>query len=156
MKTLATLIKIGGWCAVVGASLSLILGTFLAYRTNVFKDSAVKAEGEVIQLVERKSEEDGLMFSPVFSFDDLDGRSHTIYSSTSTYPPSYDVGEKVVVYYDPAHPERAKVDGFFSLWGGAAIAGIVSLGNYIVGIVLLLIARAVSPKRVEPPAMPGF
>ena len=154
MKTIATLLKIGGWCAIAGATISLIICAISAYYSNSFKTSAVQVEGEVIELIERDSDEHGVMFSPVFSFDDNKGETHTIYSSSSSYPPSHSKGEKVLVYYDPTNPKKAKIDGFFSMWGLSAISGIVSIGNYIMGIVFLVISGVVKPKPVSPPTMP--
>jgi hypothetical protein len=154
MKTIATLLKIGGWCAIAGATISLIICAVSAYYSNSFKTSAIKVEGEVIELIERNSEEHGLMFSPVFSFEDTKGDTHTIYSSSSSYPPSHSKGDKVVVYYDPTNPKKAKIDGFFSMWGMSAISGIISIGNYIMGIAFLIISHFVKPKPVSPPEMP--
>ncbi len=153
MQVLSTLLRIGGWLAVAGATCALLVAGVSAYFTYSFKSSAIKADGEVIDLLESSGSDGGVMYSPVFAFSDQNGERHEIHSSVASYPPSHSKGEKVIVYFPSGAPKKAKLDGFFSMWGLAAIAGICSVGNYVMGIVFLLIARSVRPKAATPPPL---
>jgi len=46
---------------------------------------------------------------------------------------SYDKGEKVEVYYLPSKPRRAEINGFFSLWGGTTIVGVLGVVFFLIG-----------------------
>lgn len=49
-------------------------------------------------------------------------------------PPSYDQSERVSVLYEPSSPQAAKIDGFFSLWGGALIVGGIEIHASFQGV----------------------
>ena len=69
--------------------------------------------------------------------------------SSSSSPPAYDKGEVVGVFFDPADPKDARLDGFFDLWGGAAIVGglgVVFLA-FAIGMHFLLSDEASARRR---------
>jgi len=84
--------------------------------------------GGVVVALEESAGTDGsgVTYSPVIRYE-VDGRAHTFTSSNSSDPPAYDIGERVVLLYDPADPERARINSWWELWlmpvvlGGAAI-----------------------------------
>ncbi|MDX1757914.1 MAG: DUF3592 domain-containing protein, partial [Marinobacter sp.] len=55
------------------------------------------------------------------------GRQVEFKSSTGSNPPSYSRGELVPVLYEAENPASARINGFFSLWGGALIVGVLGL-----------------------------
>ncbi len=93
----------------------LLGGGYAALRTQQFLGRAVSAQGTVVELVRSRSS-DSTTYRPVVQFTTSDGRPVEMVSSVGSNPPSYSVGETVQVWYDPAHPEDAKLAGFFSLW----------------------------------------
>lgn len=93
----------------------LLIGGYLALRTQEFLGRAVSAQGTVVELVRSRSS-DSTTYRPVVQFTTVDGRPVEMVSSVGSNPPGYSVGETVEVRYDPAHPEDAKLTGFFSLW----------------------------------------
>jgi hypothetical protein len=109
--------------------LGMLTGAFFIYKnTSKFLETAVTTQGTVVELVESRSSsssDNSIMYSPVVNFIDKKGVEVKVYSSTSSNPPSYNVGEKVEVLYAPETPQDAKIKGFFSLWGGATILGIL-------------------------------
>lgn len=153
MQVLSTLFRIGGWFSVAGATVALIVAGVSAYFTHSFKSSAIQTNGEVIDLIESDSSQGRTLYTPVFAFSDQNGQRHKIHSSMASFPPSHSKGEMVIVYYPADSPKKAKLDGFFGMWGLAAIAGICSAVNYIMGIVFLLIARGVAKKAAMPPPL---
>ncbi|MBI1732446.1 MAG: DUF3592 domain-containing protein [Gammaproteobacteria bacterium] len=72
-------------------------------------------------------------YKPVVNFVDQNGKTIEFTSSTSSNPPSYSVEEKVGVWYDPAKPEHAEIDGYFSLWGITTIFGGLGAIFFLVG-----------------------
>lgn len=101
----------------------MLAGAFYLYSsTSSFLETAVTADGTVVELVRSRSS-DSTSYYPVVVFKDAQGRQVEFRSSSGSNPPSYNRGESVVVLYEPASPENAKIQGFFSLWGGATIVG---------------------------------
>ena len=98
----------------VGLGLMLV-GGYAAMRTQEFLGDAASAEGTVVDL-ERSRSSDSTTYRPVVRFTTADGRPVEMVSSVGSNPPSYSVGERVGVLYNPELPEDAKLAGFFSLW----------------------------------------
>lgn len=111
--------------------LGMLLGAvYWIHSTRVFIDQAEIAQGEVIDLIASYSD-GSTTYKPKVLFVDGRGKSITFITSFSSNPPAYSRGEQVEVLYLPAEPAKAKINGFFSLWGGAsiiAIMGCVFLG----------------------------
>ncbi len=80
-----------------------------------FVSHAKHADGVVIDLVWSSSGKGGSSAAPVVRFE-LDGKGFTFRGGVSSRPPSYSVGEKVPVLYDPEDPSKAKIDGFWDLY----------------------------------------
>jgi hypothetical protein len=86
------------------------------------------AEGIVVKMVEQ-SDIDGHAFRPVVEFVDVHGERVRCGSSWGSDPPSYKVGDRVRVRYDPAASQRSQIVGQ-SLWlwlglGGAGLAMVI-------------------------------
>jgi Protein of unknown function (DUF3592) len=136
-------ILIGGGmiCAMVA------LGSFLVgWR---FVRTAARADGRIIQMLERKGE-DGLVYAPVFSFRDAQGTEYKVYSSTASYPPEHEVGDAVRVLYSPQSPREAKIDRFFSLWALPFTTGVIVALYVPVGLLICFWPRFVQRFRHVP------
>src|SRR5438034_5324114 len=91
-------------------------------ETQSFLAISRTAPGTVVKL----EGNDARGYSPVISFQTPDGQQHSLtrdYAAASFLSPR--IGQSVEVLYDPAHPSRARVSGFFSLWANALIAGVM-------------------------------
>lgn len=120
MKTIAVIKYV---FAAVG--LGMLLGALIWYRsTSTFIQEAVIAEGTVVKLVPVRSD-GSTTYRPTVRFTAAAGQVVEFSSSSSSRPPAYAVGEKVKVYYRPQEPRDAKISGFFSLWGGSLILGLM-------------------------------
>jgi hypothetical protein len=123
--------------------LSVILlatGLFAFYDSQTFVAKASRVQGTVVELVERSGSK-GTTYSPVFTFSDASGKTHRIYSGLSSYPASHEVGDQVVVLYDPANPAHARLDTFSQkyFWAFLAVAG--SASCFFSGVILLVVFR---------------
>jgi hypothetical protein len=131
----------------VGAG--LLIGAFLVVQnTRSFLEDAVSAQGVVLDLVGRSgstSSGTSYTYAPRVRFVTAAGRTVTFVSSTSSNPPDYQVGETVEVLYPADAPERARLDGWFSLWGAAAILG--GMGSVFSGISVGLTVAASRGRR---------
>jgi hypothetical protein len=101
--------------------IAMLLGAFFLYRsTSSFLATAITAPGTVTELVAVRSD-DSTTYKPVVQFTTAKGEAIEFASSTSSSPPSYRVGESVQVLYRENDPRDAKINGYFSLWGGSVI-----------------------------------
>jgi hypothetical protein len=108
---------------VASAAFSLIL----FFRTLRFLQVSVEADGRISHL-ERTSTGGGpygqYIYAPVFFFTAADGKTYSVTSNATTNSPSFGIGERVSVLYDPANPEDARIHTFFQTWGNAVVLGI--------------------------------
>jgi hypothetical protein len=119
---LPTIVLLGTVFFLVGAGLGLF-NYSKAKRTTVF------IQGEVIEL--KGGRKGG--YHPVVSYTPEDGITRTYESSYNSNPPQYAVGDKVPMYYDPASPNRVRIDNALEAWFFAANFG---LG----GLIMLIVA----------------
>ena len=129
IKYLFTLVGIG-----------MLAGAFYLYgSTRDFLAEAATADATVVELARSRSS-DSTTYKPVVQFTSRDGQAIEFISSTGSNPPSYSRGEKVEVLYRPDDPQDARINGFFSLWGGALIVAGLGVVFFLVGGGLLLAA----------------
>lgn len=123
----------------------LLTGAFLLYKTtSSFLGEANTAEGTVVDVVQSRSG-DSTNYRPVVRFTHQNGEKIEFISSSGSNPPSYSKGEKVPVSYDPAEPQTARINDFFSLWGGPTILGVVGGAFFLVGAGLILAGALKGP-----------
>jgi hypothetical protein len=103
----------------VFTALGILAITFAVYlgmeRAN-FLETALKTDGKVIELIESRSD-DSYVYYPRVEFS-LTGTDRVISfrHESGSNPPSYKVGEKVQVLYDPENPHDAIIDGGLMNW----------------------------------------
>jgi hypothetical protein len=95
--------------------------------------AGTSVSGVVVGLEESPaSDRSGVTYSPIIRYE-AEGRTHTFTSSNSSYPPAYEIGERVALLYDSADPSRARIDSWWELWlmpvmlGGAALIVAVAI-----------------------------
>jgi hypothetical protein len=59
-------------------------------------------------------------------------------------PPAFHVDEQVTVLYSPERPEKAIIQGFFSIWGAVILLFGFSVVLAIVGACILLLPNSVA------------
>jgi hypothetical protein len=85
-----------------------------------FTQCSERVIGKVVDFHEKRSDQ-RFTYAPVVLFETTNKNVIEFISSTSSNPPSYQVGEFVDVLYLPSNPHNAKIDSFFSLWGSSLI-----------------------------------
>jgi len=132
----------------------MLVGAGLLYQnTTKFIASASRAQGEVIDLlrVESSRRNSSDTWRPMVHFKLPSGEIIEFTPSSSSSPPAYDKGEIVEVFFNPADPKDARLNGFFDLWGGAAIVG--GLGAVFLAFAIgmhFLLSDEASAKRRRP------
>jgi len=147
-------IRIFKWGGLLVGGAMLLGALLLAQHTRSFIARAQHATGEVVELVERNSS-DSTTYAPAVRFTTADGREIRFVSSTSSSPPAYSAGERVEVLYPPGEPERARINAFFSLWGGAVILGGFGAVCFAIGLALQL-AGALARRREQQLLLSGM
>lgn len=116
---------------------------YFGINTRTFLDTAARAEGTVVDLQPSRDSRPGSPHSqeitgyqPVVVFVTPKGQTIRFVSSFSTQPSLYERGEKVEVVYPAHNPHDARINGFFSLWGGALILGSVGTLFFLAGFAL--------------------
>lgn len=107
-----------------------ILAFFSWKKARHLVRNGVKSQGEVINLVVKRSSKGGQTYSPQVKFSSMSGPI-TFTSAISTKPAGFHVGQIVPVIYLPNIPQTAAIDTFFQLWGSAlliAFAGMMFAG----------------------------
>ncbi len=117
------------------SGLGLLTGDYFAFTgTRRFLQGAALADGMVTELsLERSGSRSSGTYHPVVQFRAENGVAVTFRSSVGSNPPSYRVGEPVGVYYNPANPQDARVNSFFSLWGMVLILSALGAVFFLVG-----------------------
>jgi len=86
------------------------VGGGLTYYQIIFRQDATQAQGEVIELAEG-CDDDGCAFSPIVRFTTANGETAFYHSTFGSYPPEYQIGERVTIFYKPETPEKAIIGG---------------------------------------------
>jgi hypothetical protein len=115
----------------------LLLGIdlFCFLHTQQKITNVLHVQGKVIELVAQDTDEDASV-APRVSFVAQNGDTYTFTSSLSTYPPSFQKGQTVELYYDPKNPKEAIIDTFWELWFTNVLLTGLSLPFLGVGLAL--------------------
>jgi hypothetical protein len=129
-----------------GVAVLMLLIAGIAAGNNILKiNREESASGIVVDMTKRieydKTDSDRVIgegYFPVVEFTARDGKRRQVQLGEGSFPPSYEVGEEVVVLYEPVHPLDARIKSAGSsalLWilpGITGILGIVFLGAVVV------------------------
>ena len=137
------------WVAYLFLVIALVTGIAALLwfaNTLTFVSSAVSVPGKVVKLEQTTcGSNNGICYAPRVLFnEEVDGRQIEFVSSVSSNPPAFHVDEQVTVLYSPGRPERAIVQGVFSIWGGVILLFGLSVVFAIVGACILLFPNAVT------------
>ena len=142
--------KICGTILIFCAVALFITACLVLNHTLQFKNRAIETTG-LVTSVETQQSSEGLMYYPVFSYVDTDGREHTVRSSFGSNPPQYKTQDTIQILYDPASPAKARISSFWHLYAVPVVLAAGATANLIMGIVFLLIGSAT---RKSHPALP--
>ncbi len=118
--------------------LGMLIGAFTLYNnTQGFIQNSLVTDGRVVALASSRTS-DSTIYRPVVEFNTREGSVVEFTSSSGSNPPSYSEGEIVEVLYQEATPEQAKINAFFSLWGGATILASLGAVFFLVGFSIVL------------------
>ena len=116
----------------------LALGLTLAYfaytnyvHSKDLVNNGIKTTATVIDLL-TVAGDDGNTYKPVFEFKDRSDRVITFESEISSSPPSYRIGEKVDILYDPDDNDR-KVVSFWGLYRWSIVLMCIASPLLIIG-----------------------
>jgi hypothetical protein len=137
----------------LGAAVLLVVDT----RNDIAR--ADKADGTVIDLLGERDSDGDTIYYPRVRYVTRSGNPVEFTGSVGSSPPAFDVGEPVSVLYDPAEPEKARIDSFVQLWFPALILGVLGLVCAGIGgggtlAALRARTRPATPDRPTPPADP--
>lgn len=122
----------------------LAITIVLVLRTRQFLADAVRVPGTIVDVESSTSRDRDTgrrtpMYRPVFSFVGPDGAEHSLTSSASSNSRPT-VGDTVTILVPPDNPQKARIDSFLSVWGVAAIMGIVTVPFVIASVILIVVA----------------
>jgi hypothetical protein len=129
-----------------GVAVLMLLIAGIASVNNVLKIGREEnAPGRVVDMVQRReyvNEQDRIVeeyYYPVVEYLSLDGKSHRVQMNEGSSSPSFEIGDKVVVLYQPEHPLDARVKSFGSsalMWILPGITGILGLAFLVAVLVV--------------------
>lgn len=128
----------------VGATL-LLIAAFVMFSVRRFVREALRAQGEVIDLVGHRGGKGGTTYAPVIVFTTQTGR-HQFTDPVRTNPPGYSVGDRVEVLYHWQDHGRARVNSTFRLYFVPGLLGFLGLIFSTVGVVLFFAFSAGAPR----------
>lgn len=112
-------------------------------KTLVFIRNAAVTTGTVEDMVARRGSK-STTYAPSVTFTTADGRSIRFTSQVSGSNSAYHVGQRLEVYYDPAHEGKAEIKGFIPLWMPVIIFSALGLAfSGISGGMIYAIRRSV-------------
>jgi len=98
----------------------ILLGFALIIASLIESGMMVSTEGIVIDVKEKiKTDDDGdesVLYYPVVEYETEDGELRIFESSFGSYPPRYETGDRVKVFYDPENEDRVNVEAGYLLF----------------------------------------
>ena len=121
--------------------LTLLYFAFRAYNSTVsLMQEGIKTTATVKEMIS-VSDSDGNTYKPVFEFTDRGNTVRTYESSISSSPPSYSVGQKVKIVYDPKDEDDVKTISFWGLYRWSIVLMCLASPFLIIGGSYLLYNR---------------
>jgi len=137
--------------------LGMLVGSIWAYQKDKqFAESAVAAQGTVIDLIKKRSRQsdsqgfssETIMYAPVVQFIDQRGQIQLLHATGGSNPPTYRRGEIVTVLYEPDNPEFAVIDNWERYYLVLFLSGMGLLFT-LLGLLALWIAITVKRKKSQ-------
>ena len=92
-------------------------GIYTSLKTSNFETHASRAAGRVIENVPAmKMGETEANYYPKIEFETARGEGITVILNSGSNSPAFEVGQRVILLYDPQKPTHVEIDNFWSLW----------------------------------------
>jgi hypothetical protein len=128
--------------------IGLLLGAIaMVVSTMNFRTKASATQGVVVDMIQSGGGSSGVMYKPVYEYQDQNGRTHRYTPSASSNPPAHRMGERMLIYFDPQHPEEAAASGFMATWFLPSIFGF--LGTIFAAIGFGLFFATLRTRRIK-------
>ena len=127
------------------AALMILIAAISSWSAIATIQKEKSAPGRVVDVVLRRTyvnEQDRIIeeyYYPVVDFTTDDGRRRSLQMSVGSNTPEFELGDEVIVLYDPEHPLNARIKSFGSsanMWILPGITGV--LGLAFLGAVLIV------------------
>jgi uncharacterized protein DUF3592 len=119
------------------AALMLLIAGVASFNNIAKINREESAPGQVVDMTKRLEYDEqnrdrviGETYYPVVEFVAQDGERRTVQLSEGSFPPAYEVGDKVTVLYGPDHPLEARIKSSASsalMWVLPGITGILGI-----------------------------
>lgn len=109
-------------------------------ETNQLLKTGIKTNATVIEMI-RVSGDDGPTYKPVFEYMDRNHTRKEFKSEVSSSPPSYSIGEKVKIVYNPKEDDEVKTISFWGLYRWTIILLSIASPLLIIGGGYLMYSR---------------
>ncbi len=116
------------WILIVFGGILELVASVILVRTGMWYESAVSAQGIVVDHQAHRGKKGGTTYSEVVTFTTATNAVITFNDSTSSNDP-YPKGTPVPVLYDPTDPSSAGIDEWYRIW-------LLPLVVFVVGFVL--------------------
>jgi hypothetical protein len=135
---------------IVGVAM-LAGAVYLYSNTRSSLAGAVHAQGTVVDLQRTESLDShsnrSISYYPVVQYAEAGGRKVEFISDSGSNPPAYSRGDQVEVLYHADAPEKARINGFMSLWFGTLIVG--GLGVVFTAVGTAMVVVPIRRRRLE-------
>lgn len=140
---------------------AMVVGAFVLgglYWTHLqqqaFANTAEVAQGEVIRLEERTTTKSNgstsRTYAPVIQFLTTEENVLTFTSPSASNPPSYSVGDKLDILYNPANPADAIIAAENSIFTNKLMWMVGGVGIFLELLGMFIISRIVKRSRQKP------
>ncbi len=120
----------------VAAALLLAAAIWGGYNANFIRQ-ATTVPGTVVDLIPVGRGTRG--YHVKVAFTTLAGEHITYQPLSSARPAPFAIGDAVTVYYDPQHPQHAKLDWFLNLWFGPLMLAVAGGVNGLLSLIFAII-----------------
>jgi hypothetical protein len=111
----------------------LVAAVYFFQKSLDFIQSGTKTVATVIELRKTTDSDGKWMYQPIFRFQTLEREEMIFEHSTSSSSPSFEVGEKVDIVYDPSDPGKAKLLTYFGAFSWTIILLCIALPLIVIG-----------------------
>ncbi|WP_343565703.1 DUF3592 domain-containing protein [Sphingobacterium sp.] len=117
----------------------LLLAIFSFRNTMVFLKNGEKTIATVIDL--HRYESEGEVFAPIFTFHTKDDQLITYELAEGNDPPTWEIGEKTIVIYDPGDPSKVVLYSYFRVFIWTLLLLSIALPLLVIGGGYFIAAR---------------
>lgn len=114
----------------------IILGAQYFYSSWKFRFEGIKTEAAVIENIRMQSagsKTSSVMYTPVLAYY-VDGEKKTYSPNSSANPPTYAIGEKVLLVYSSKNTQHVRIVSYWGIYLGSNILFVFGIPMFLVGL----------------------